>query len=97
MNIDIKDLITLSDDLEYVVASKAIYMDETYYFLVEKNLKGVKFCKEKKGTDILIEEDAEKIDNELLSLFLVNSKKSMNENELKKIDQFMVKLKNERI
>ena len=97
MNIDIKDLITLSDDLEYVVASKAIYMDETYYFLVEKNFKGVKFCKEKKGTDILIEEDSEKIDNSLLSLFLVNSKKMMNDKEKELLDEFMVKLKNERI
>lgn len=97
MNIDIKDMITLSDKIDYIVVSKAIYMEDIYYFLIDKSMKNVKFCKEKTGTDILIEIEASKINNELLNLFLINSKKSMTEEELKKIDEFMVKFKNETI
>ena len=44
-NIDIKDLITLSDDIKYVVASKIVVEEKIYLYLVglEDNAN-IKFC-----------------------------------------------------
>ena len=50
MNIDIKDIITLSDDNEYIVTSKAVYDNKIYYFLVDINdNSNMKFLYEENG------------------------------------------------
>lgn len=54
MNIDIKDIFTLSDNNEYIVISKTNYQNKTYYYLVDtNNLENLKFCVE--DNDSLIE------------------------------------------
>lgn len=45
MNIQVKDLITLSDKNEYVVVNKVQYEDENYYYIVDiNNNQNLKFC-----------------------------------------------------
>lgn len=46
--IDIKDIITLSDDNKYGVVSKTVLDGKTYYYLVDVNHhENLKFCYEK--------------------------------------------------
>lgn len=58
---NIKDIVTLSDDHKYQVVSKTIYEDTTYYYLVDLNdITNIKFLYE--NIDHLTEvEDAELI------------------------------------
>lgn len=58
---NIKDIVTLSDDNKYQVVSKTIYADTTYYYLVDVNdITNIKFLYE--NIDRLTEvEDAELI------------------------------------
>jgi hypothetical protein len=45
--IDIKDLINLSDGKQYAVCSKASYEDEIYLYLIDINdYQNIKFCKD---------------------------------------------------
>ncbi|MCM1371327.1 MAG: hypothetical protein NC181_05545 [Clostridium sp.] len=72
MNINIKDTIVLEDNKEYVVVSKAKYLNKVYYYLMDiKNHKNFKFCYEE--DDYLVEEKDEKILSNLLLLFLKNT------------------------
>ena len=60
MNIDIKDVITLSDNNEYGVVSKTIYDNKAYYYLVDiNNNENIKFLFEE--GEKLIELEDEKI------------------------------------
>lgn len=60
MNIDIKDIVTLSDNNEYGVVSKTIYDNKTYYYLIDVNdISNVKFLFEEENT--LVELEDEKI------------------------------------
>ncbi|MBQ8219252.1 MAG: hypothetical protein IJZ79_05810 [Bacilli bacterium] len=73
MTINIKDLLLLDDDNEYVVVSKVNYENKNYYYLIDKNnLTSVKFCYE--DTDKLIELDDKVLTTKLLPLFLEASK-----------------------
>ncbi len=78
MNIDIKDIITLDDNCSYVVASKANYQNQTYYYLIdEKNNSNIKFCYEDLENNCLFENDDEELNQKLLPLFYKNTKASI--------------------
>jgi hypothetical protein len=65
MEINIKDILTLEDNHEYVVVSKMLFEDKTYYYIIDKdNLKNIKFCYEDKG-------DLVEITNKLLIAKLI--------------------------
>ena len=73
MTINIKDLLLLDDDNEYVVVSKVNYENKNYYYLIDKNdLTNIKFCYEE--TDKLIELNDKVLTTKLLPLFLEASK-----------------------
>ena len=77
MKIDIKDTLNLSDNNEYVVASKVVYNNDIYYYLVDINQhSNIKFCKEKrKDNDIqVVELEDKKLIQVLLPLFFEASK-----------------------
>jgi len=76
MNIDIKDTITLDDNNNYVVVSKADYENNTYYYLIDKeNNENVKFCVENKNSEnSIIEVIDENLIQKLLPLFVDNGK-----------------------
>ena len=79
MNIEMKDIITLDDDNEYVVTSKTNYEDKTYYFLVDKNnVSNIKFCYEDK--DELVESSNKELNTKLLPLFYKTMKDIIPEN-----------------
>ena len=45
MTINIKDILTLSDNNDYIVISKVDYNNKTYYYLLDKNDSGnILFC-----------------------------------------------------
>ncbi len=45
MNINIKDIITLEDDKDYIVASKVNHNNRVFYYLINLNDNNVvKFC-----------------------------------------------------
>lgn len=77
MEIEYQDIITLSDENKYVVASKGIYNNSKYAYLVDINdTENLKFVEiEKDGAlsvlDSIIDEDLIK---QLLPLFYNNSK-----------------------
>ena len=72
-NIKIKDFLTLNDNNEYMVVSKANYKDKKYYFLIDtKNLGNIKFCYE--DGEYLAELNDKDIATELLPLFYNSSK-----------------------
>lgn len=61
MNIEIEDVLTLDDDKDYVVVSKAIIDDINYYYLIEDSDKPkMLFCYEDKEELVDIT-DSEKI------------------------------------
>ena len=68
MNIEIKDRVTLEDNNEYVVASKAFYGNQTYYYLVDINNTGnIKFCYLE--DDSFVELDDKDLTTKLLPMF----------------------------
>lgn len=78
MNIDIKDVITLDDDNEYVVVSKVNYNDETFFYIVNTNISednnedgnvGFKILKLNKENQKLAEFDDENLVKTLIPLF----------------------------
>lgn len=76
--IDIRDILTLDDNNEYVVVSKITYEDKIYYYLVDKNDNAnLKFCYEKE--DNLVELNDKVLVTKLLPLFLEASKDIINE------------------
>lgn len=78
MIIDIKDVLTLDDNNDYVVISKTIYENKTYYYLVDNNNNSnLKFCYEK--NDSLVELEDKELTTKLLPLFLKNIEKEFME------------------
>lgn len=74
--IDIRDILTLNDNNEYVVVSKISYEDKIYYYLVDKNDNvNLKFCYE--NGDNLVELNDKVLVTKLLPLFL-DAAKSVN-------------------
>ena len=71
--IDIRDILTLDDNNEYVVVSKILYEDRIYYYLVDKkDNANLKFCYEK--GDNLVELNDKVLVTKLLPLFLEAAK-----------------------
>ncbi len=68
MNINIKDVLTLSDDNRYVVASKAKYENKEYLYLIDiKNNENIKFCY--LNGDEVVESDDKELNTKLIPLF----------------------------
>ncbi len=81
MNIDIKDVVTLSDNIRYVVASKTNYENNIYYYLTEiENLSNIKFLVENKERNSLVEVENKELIQKLLPLFVNESKEKLNLN-----------------
>ena len=76
--IEIKDSLILSDNNEYVVASKTDYNDNTYLYLVDiNNNTNIKFCR--LDNDRVIEIKDEKLLKKLAPLFYKASRHLLNE------------------
>lgn len=91
MNIDIKDIITLDDDKEYVVVSKVNYKDKTYFYIVDTNISegnnedgstGFKILRLNKENQKLVEFNDENLVRELIPIFFKETA-SFIENEKK--------------
>ena len=77
MIINIKDILTLDDNNEYVVISKINYESKNYYYLLDKNnIENIKFCYE--DNEELVEIDDKELVTKLLPLFVEASKKEIN-------------------
>lgn len=76
MELNIKDIVTLDDNNEYVVVSKTNYENKTYYYLIDKNNNtNIKFCYEDAGD--LVEFDDKELATKLLPLFLKEMKNEL--------------------
>ena len=68
MNLDIRDVVVLEDNNEYVISSKIEYENKIYYYMVDmNNIKNFKFCYEDK--DELVEITDEKKKTRLMLVF----------------------------
>ena len=68
MTINIKDVLTLSDNNKYVVVGKASYESNDYYYIVDiKNPQNIKFCSQ--DNDDLVEINDYELINKLIPLF----------------------------
>lgn len=79
---NIKDIITLNDNNEYVVVSKTNYDDKSYVYLVDINSpENFKFCLERKENEIYALDEIEEaaMIQKLLPLFYESSKSLMSE------------------
>ena len=82
MNLDIKDLITLSDNNEYVVCSKTRYQDNNYFYLIDiNNNTNFKLCVEKPKDDkvTFVEITDQNLIRQLLPLLFENAKHILDE------------------
>lgn len=78
MNIDIRDIITLDGINKYIVASKALFENINYYYLINiNNLRDILFCYEDNNELIEIE-DNDLIQN-LIPLFYQNTRNLLKE------------------
>ncbi len=78
MNIDIKDLITLDGINRYVVASKVLYENINYYYLINiNNNKDILFCYE--DINELVEIEANDLIQRLIPLFFQNTRNILKE------------------
>ena len=78
MNIEIKDVVTLDDSNEYVVASKSVYEGKVYYYLVDVNKpENLMFCYE--DNNELVESVNKELNTNLLPLFYEASKNMISE------------------
>ena len=69
MNINIKDVVVLDDNNEYIVISKINYENKNYYYLVDKNnSENLMFCYE--DNEDLVELNDNNLITKLLPLFL---------------------------
>ena len=76
--IEIRDVITLDDNNEYVVASIANYENKKYYYLIDiNNHQNILFCYEENET--LVESIDKDINTKLLPLFYKNGKDILEE------------------
>lgn len=74
---NIKDILKLSDDNDYIIASKADYANKTYFCLVDLNNKdNAKFCYLDSDEVVIIEK--EKLDNILLLKLMNNLMDTLN-------------------
>lgn len=74
--IDIKDIVTLDDNNDYIVVSKLNYQEKTFYYLLDiYNDENIKFCYENNREFVEIE-DKNLITN-LLPLFLQVTQKEI--------------------
>ncbi|MCI9433818.1 MAG: hypothetical protein HFI86_00895 [Bacilli bacterium] len=79
MNIDIKDVVTLNDDIRYAVVSKVNYENDVYYYLAEiDNLSNIKFLVENKERTSLVEIEDKELIQKLLPLFVNETKGKLN-------------------
>lgn len=70
---NIKDVITLDDDNDYVVVSKIKYDNKYYYYLIDMNKRSnIKFCYE--DGEYLVQFSDSKLIEKLLPQFLKVSK-----------------------
>ena len=70
---EIKDVLTLDDHKDYVIASKTKYEGKDFYYLVEIDNPGnLMFCYEENG-DLVVSKD-KNLNTKLLPLFLKASK-----------------------
>lgn len=75
---NIRDIVTLDDDNEYVVASKLNYEGKIYYYLIDINKNdNLMFCYE--DNNELVELIDKELATKLLPLFLEASKDIINE------------------
>ncbi len=84
MNIDIKDIVTLNDEKNYVVVSKIDYDDDTYYYLtdIDDNVNTKFVVQNKERSESLLEvKDAELL-QKLFPMFLKKTKESINLEDL---------------
>lgn len=78
MNIEIKDVISLNDNSEYVVAGIAS-KEKKYYYLVDiNNIENIKFCEETLNNTLKIVED-ENLLQSLIPLFAESGKSIIQE------------------
>lgn len=78
MNIDIKDILKLDDNNEYVVVGKVNYENKYYYYLIDmEDPDNLMFCYEDNGD--LVEVKDKKLTAKLLPLFLEKSNDIINE------------------
>ncbi len=71
MDIDIKDLVTLDNNIEYIVTSKTTYEDDIYYYFVNNNdNKDFKILRLNKDNNKLVEFDNQELIKRLLPLFV---------------------------
>ena len=69
MDIDIDDTVILSDDKEYVVASKLKIKEKIFYYIIDvTEINNYKICYE--DDDLLVEVTDEELVNRLMPLFL---------------------------
>ncbi len=84
MNIEVKDLVTLDNDIEYIVTSKTTYEDNIYYYFVNnQDSNDFKILRLNKDNNKLIEFDNPDLIKKLLPLFVketLNSIKDENSN-----------------
>ena len=84
MNIEVKDLVTLDNDIEYIVTSKTTYEDNIYYYFVNnQDNNDFKILRLNKDNNKLIEFDNPDLIKKLLPLFVketLNSIKDENSN-----------------
>ena len=89
MDIGIKDIIELSDDKSYVVISKTIYENKTYYYLIDKdNNENFKFLVENSKNNSLIELEDKNLIQQLLPLFLKSASKVITNEDLELMDNY---------
>ncbi|MDR2570552.1 MAG: hypothetical protein LBD23_09680 [Oscillospiraceae bacterium] len=82
MNIEIKDIITLSDNQNYAVCSKIKYQGITYYYLIDvENNENIKFVQEKQTGDkiTMLEVEDKELLQQLLPLFFEAGKHILEE------------------
>ena len=78
MNINIKDVLTLSDKNKYIVVSKASYENREYLYLMDiNNNTNIKFCY--LDNDELVESEDKIINTKLLPLLIKSTKNSLEE------------------
>ncbi|MBQ7140771.1 MAG: hypothetical protein IJO32_04645 [Bacilli bacterium] len=79
MNVNINDILTLDNDMEYIVCSKIDYNNDDYLYLINiNNNLDFKILKYNKNTETLIEVNSEKI-QVLLPLFYKVGIKNFND------------------
>ena len=70
MNIEIKDLVTLDNDIQYIVTSKTNYNNELYYYFVNsKDENDFKILRFNKNNNKLIEFENPDLIKKLLPIF----------------------------